>query len=1182
MVEKTYLRYVVGPQGGAVVSSASLSMDAAVVPARYHTPGSGSSSSNNSSFHAGSKGGNNSNNSNRGRRVGPLVSAAAAVVFVPSLEAVRVYSVRSGELMHTLIPAEAKMPVEVTTLHVTPLDASSSGISTGASGVGRNSMTNSSSSSGGGGNGASTGTQASFQSGWLLFVGYSNGYVAAFSCSGANNYGLPVCRFYALGHRVDTQVLAVAVDASRATLCSGGQDTDITVWDLVSQEASFRLRGHRGGVVALSMVPSSADSTSASSHNNSSGGSASVGVVVSRDRTLLLSGSADGLVKTWDLTLRQCLYTVVASDTQVTAMVADSQGRRLYCGLRENYLKVYNTEPLLLGDEAAATAAVTATAESGKASKYEEGAILDHGCVPRKYYKPITTLAFSHDGAYIVGCTSRTVEVFRVLTAEDVKKKLYRKRKRRRGGPVADADGAEEAQVGDDKRLNNSKPQKRTKKGANLDEDEGEDREVEDEAAELSENDAPNRLATATATTTVATAAEEVILLRTFFLPQKIRSVHVIPPATREQVSEADTLHIAVTYNNNTMETFTTTPTTSDREGAAVQTLTDLKVRHSFDYKGHHSDIRALSFVDTDTALLSLSKEKVMMWSVSVKEDLLDNDHLDAHDFHDAAEANVARVDFKGSLNSVGSVEVAEATCLSAISSMLCCVGQQDGSVLLLDVASSAVLFREPAIHVGGVKHVVRKPDRSGFVTLGADRRLLLWSVGLSEEKPSKAKTSKKNKERDDGDEEEEDAKNNNAAGAATLVQEQEIELTETPLCAAFSPDGRFFGVGLQNNNIQLFFADSMKPYLSLFGHKLPPTSLSFSTDGTLVASVSMDKSLRFWGTDFGDCHRAIHAHDDYVTQVEFLEDTHYVFTVSMDGSVKQWDGDNWTMVQLFRQHQRGVWAVAATANGTCIATAGADRCIRCFLRTQDIVFPQEEEEKMAQAAMDEEAAKRAALHKLDGADGSAGSAAGEVGLAGQQTAATAEAAERLMEALDIVSVEQQRVQQHDDATPRHPMLLHLSVWEYLWSVIETIRPSELRYTLLSLTSVHVDALLTALEAMLTERAVLNYETASKMVLALVTMPAESASTQGLRAAAIRGEVSEVHGARRLATLRHRLSEGLDESVSRMDYSVAGLHLVRQHLEDSEKIKFFDRSKVQGYKRRYHSRALPGADGEKK
>ncbi|KAG5483314.1 hypothetical protein LSCM1_04857 [Leishmania martiniquensis] len=1174
MVEKTYLRYVVGPQGGAVVSNASLAMDAAVVPARYTAAAGRNPRPRTGSFGRGGRGGSSDGHGGRGPSGRPppaLMNATAAVVlFVPSLEAVRVYSVRSGELLHTLIPADAKMPVEVTALRVVPLEANQHGGKLGADASVQSS---------------SGAVAQQYSAGWMLFVGYSNGYVAVFSCSASNNYGLPVCRSYALGHRVDTQVLTVAVDTSRSTLCSAGQDTDITVWDLVSQEASFRMRGHRGAVVALAMVPSSSTGTSTV---GSMGGSAGTVGGTACDRTLLLSGSADGLIKTWDLGLRQCLHTVIASDTQVTAMVADSQGRRLYCGLRENYLKVYNTEPLLASTSVAVTderSAANTPNGTAAESKLKDGVVLEHGTVPRKYHKPITSIDFSPDGAFIVGCTSRTVEVFHVLTAEDVKRKLYRKRKRRRDpGAAADGDGKaetedREADARPKLKMGNKKATcKRSKAGNTVDVDDGPQGRDGDDGGDCG-------VTAGAASAVEATAAEEVVALRVFFLAQKIRSVHFVPPAAREQLGDADTLHIAVTYNNNTMETFTTTLTMSDREGASVLTLTDLKPRHSFDWKGHHSDIRELSFVDTDTALLSMSKEKVMMWSLTVKADLLESDHVDHHDFYDAKEANLARVDFKGVLNNVGSVDVEDATCMSAISSLLCCTGQQDGSVLLLDVASSVALFREPGIHAGGVKHIVRRPNGAGFVTLGADRRILFWSIGLVEDEGKALSAGRRGavkeaKAAGAGRGEGEDAMTAGAGGSgATLVQEQEIELTETPLCAAISPDGRFFGVGLQNNNVQLFFADSMKPYLSLFGHKLPSTSLSFSTDGTLVASVGMDKSLRFWGTDFGDCHRAIHAHDDYITQVEFLEDTHYVFTVSMDGSVKQWDGDNWTMIQLFRQHQRGLWAVSTTANGTCVATAGADRCIRCFLRTQDIVFPHEEEERMAQEAMDEEAAKRAAMQKLEGADAN-GTGAAEVGVAGHQTATTAEAAERLMEALDIVSVEQQRKQRGDDATPRHPMLLNMSEWEFLWSTIETIRPSELRHTLLSLTSIHVDALLTALESMLEERAVLNYETASKIVLALVMMPAESASTVGLRAAAIRGEVSEVRGARRLAMLRRRISEGLDNSVDRMDYSVAGLHLVRQHLEDTEKIKFFDCSKVQGYKRKYHSRALPTSDGK--
>jgi U3 small nucleolar RNA-associated protein 12 len=43
-------------------------------------------------------------------------------------------------------------------------------------------------------------------------------------------------------------VTALRFNASGVQLASGAQDTDIVVWDVVSQTGLFRLRGHHGQV----------------------------------------------------------------------------------------------------------------------------------------------------------------------------------------------------------------------------------------------------------------------------------------------------------------------------------------------------------------------------------------------------------------------------------------------------------------------------------------------------------------------------------------------------------------------------------------------------------------------------------------------------------------------------------------------------------------------------------------------------------------------------------------------------------------------------------------------------------------------------------------------------------------------------------------------------------------------
>lgn len=90
-----------------------------------------------------------------------------------------------------------------------------------------------------------------------------------------------------------------------------------------------------------------------------------------------------------------------------------------------------------------------------------------------------------------------------------------------------------------------------------------------------------------------------------------------------------------------------------------------------------------------------------------------------------------------------------------------------------------------------------------------------------------------------------------------------------------------------------MFHAQTLKFFLSLYGHKLPVLSLDISSDNTLLVTASSDKNVKLWGLDFGDCHKSIFAHDDSIMQVLFVPNTHYFFTCGKDKIIKQWDGDN-------------------------------------------------------------------------------------------------------------------------------------------------------------------------------------------------------------------------------------------------------------------------------------------------
>ena len=143
------------------------------------------------------------------------------------------------------------------------------------------------------------------------------------------------------------------------------------------------------------------------------------------------------------------------------------------------------------------------------------------------------------------------------------------------------------------------------------------------------------------------------------------------------------------------------------------------------------------------------------------------------------------------------------------------------------------------------------------------------------------------------------------------LKHTRSLKVTDDVMCCRYSPDGRVIALGLLDNTIQLFHADSLNFHLSLYGHSLPILSLDISSDSTLLVSASADKSLKVWGLDFGDLHKSMFAHADSVMQVRFIPNTHYAISVGKDKLVKYWDCDRFELIMILEAHCAPVWGLA-------------------------------------------------------------------------------------------------------------------------------------------------------------------------------------------------------------------------------------------------------------------------------
>ena len=182
----------------------------------------------------------------------------------------------------------------------------------------------------------------------------------------------------------------------------------------------------------------------------------------------------------------------------------------------------------------------------------------------------------------------------------------------------------------------------------------------------------------------------------------------------------------------------------------------------------------------------------------------------------------------------------------------------------------------------------------------------------------------------------------------------RQLQMTHDILCVRYSTttkaDKLLLAVGLLDNTVKVFYDDSLKFFLSLYGHKAPVMCLDMCYDNTILVSGSADKTIKIWGLDFGDCHRSLIAHEDSVTCVKFQPKTHYFFSCGKDGVVKYWDADRFEQILRLPGHTSGAWSLDIAPDASYVVSVAQDKSIRLWERGTDLVFVEEEKERELEA----------------------------------------------------------------------------------------------------------------------------------------------------------------------------------------------------------------------------------------
>lgn len=297
-------------------------------------------------------------------------------------------------------------------------------------------------------------------------------------------------------------------------------------------------------------------------------------------------------------------------------------------------------------------------------------------------------------------------------------------------------------------------------------------------------------------------------------------------------------VRVVICLSNNVLEMYSMSDSPSKTEEA--------KLLRSIRAQGHRNEIRAVAFSSDNLAIVSGGADGIKLWNRPSQTCLRTA----------AMNCYVVSVCFVPGDRHV-------------------LAGLKNGRLLILDISAGDVLEEIPA-HTKGTElwSIALQPDLRGCITGGGDKTCKWWGFELIRDENSESQ-----------------------AKVLSLLHTRTLELEEAVLCVKLTPDGRSVAVALLDSTVKVFYADTFKLHVSLYGHKLPVLCMDISSDSKLIATGSADRNIKLWGLDFGDCHRSLFAHDDSITGLQFIATTHLLFSCGKDGAVRQWDADSFARI---------------------------------------------------------------------------------------------------------------------------------------------------------------------------------------------------------------------------------------------------------------------------------------------
>ena len=558
---------------------------------------------------------------------------------------------------------------------------------------------------------------------------------------------------------------------------------------------------------------------------------------------------------------------------------------------------------------------------------------------------------------------------------------------------------------------------------------------------------------------------------------------------------------ILAATSNNELELYSIV-TKKEGKKSKVDEPPDYTRAFSVDMPGHRTDIRSLALSSDDRMLASASNGSLKVWNIRTQ-------------------------------SCIRTLDCGYALCSSFLpGDKIVLVGNRNGELELFDIASSSLIDTVKA-HEGPVWTMHVHPGGRSIATGSADKSVKFFDFEvMQEEVPGTKRTTPRFK----------------------LVHTRTLKVADDILSVRFSPDSRLIALSLLDNTVKVFFVDSLKLFLNLYGHKLPVLSMDISYDSKLIVTCSADKNVRLWGLDFGDCHKAFFAHQDSIMQVVFVPHNqdgngHHFFSASKDRMIKYWDGDKFEQIQKLQGHHGEIWALAVSRTGEFLATASHDKSIRVWQQTDEQIFLEEEREKELEDLY--ESTLTTSLEQ----DDESGGEKPEVTSAGKQTTETLMAGEKIAEALEVGIVDLESMREWNQAKATQPNLAppardpiflafnNISAEMHVLAVVQKIKAAALQDGLLVLSFDKLPAIFTFLEIW-AERELNMALTCRILFFMLKTHHKQIVASQTMRPM--------------LEGIRYHLRRSLQKQKDEIGFNLAALRFVGNRIQERGSKQYVD------------------------